>query len=63
MESEMELHVMIKSVYGTEAVYPSCTKSKLLSQIAGQKTLTPHTIKLAKILGYKFHVEQSSKTI
>ena len=59
----MELHVTIKSVYGNEAVYPTCTKSKLLSQIAGTKTMTPHTIKLAKLLGYTFHVEQDSKTI
>ena len=59
----MELHVTIKSVYGNEAVYPNCTKSKLLSQLAGQKTLTPQTIKIAKLLGYTFHVEQSSKTI
>ena len=59
----MELHVTIKSVYGTEAVYPTCTKSKLISQIAGQKTLTPQTIKIAKLLGYTFHVEQDSKTI
>ena len=59
----MELHVMIKSVYGNETVYPNCTKSKLLSQLAGQKTMTPRMIKLAKLLGYTFHVEHDSKTI
>ena len=59
----MELHVTIKSVYGTESVYPTCTKSKLITQIAGTKTMTPHTIKIAKLLGYTFHVEQDSKTI
>ena len=63
MEYAMELHVTIKSVYGTDTVYPNCTRSKLLSQLAGQKTLTPRAVEIAKLLGYTFHVEQDTKTI
>ena len=36
----MEINVEIKSVYGSDFVYPVCDKAKLFCAIAQTKTLT-----------------------
>jgi len=54
----MELIVHIKSVYGTDKVYPINETSKIFAKIANTTTLTPDTLILAKKLGYKVIVRQ-----
>ena len=46
--------VEIKHEWGNRRVYPVCSASKTLAEIAGGKTLSKDTIDLAKKLGYKF---------
>jgi hypothetical protein len=46
--------VEIKHEWGNRRVYPVCSASKTLAEIAGGKTLSQDTIELAKKLGYKF---------
>jgi hypothetical protein len=46
--------VEIKHEYGNRRVYPVCSASKTLAEMAGGKTLSKDTIDLAKKLGYKF---------
>lgn len=54
----MELIVHIKSVYGTDKVYPINETAKIFSKIANTTTLTADTLILAKKLGYKVIVRQ-----
>ena len=49
----MEIHVIIKSVYGREMVYPDCINSRLLCDIARQSTLTENTLQCAADMGYR----------
>ena len=51
------LVVQIKAIYGRENIYPACEQSKLLAKIANTLSLTPHTIKLAKQMGFTFTVK------
>ena len=44
--------VEIKHEYGNRRVYPVCSASKTLAEIAGSKTLSKETIDLSKKLGY-----------
>lgn len=46
--------VEIKHEYGNRRVYPVCSASKTLAEMAGGKTLSKDTIDLAKELGFKF---------
>lgn len=48
----MEITVKVKSVYGNEQIYPVCKQAQIFAEIAGTKTLTPHTLRMVKILGY-----------
>jgi hypothetical protein len=48
----MEIHVIVKSVYGREMIYPNCVNSRLLCDIARQETLTENTLKCAADMGY-----------
>jgi hypothetical protein len=54
----MELIVHIKSVYGTDKVYPINEAAKIFAKIANTTTLTADTLILAKKLGYKIIVRQ-----
>jgi hypothetical protein len=47
----MNLHVQIKSVYGTDKVYPVNTPAQLFARIAGTKTLTRETLRNVFALG------------
>jgi hypothetical protein len=47
----MNITVEIKSVYGEDKVYPACENSRRFAEIAGTKTLTPHTIRQIKAMG------------
>lgn len=50
--------VTIKSVYGTDVVYPMDRDSKVFAAIAGTKTLTKDTLRHIKALGYTIVIEQ-----
>ena len=47
----MNIIVTIKNVYGEDKVYPACENSRRFAEIAGTKTLTPHTIRQIKAMG------------
>jgi hypothetical protein len=49
------LLVRVVNVYGRETVYPANRAAELIAQIAGHKTLTPATLRLAEQLGYEVH--------
>jgi hypothetical protein len=59
----MIAQVEIKEVYGNKTIYPLNDQAKLLAQIAGTKTLTALTVKLAKDLGFTFEIVQPVTTI
>jgi hypothetical protein len=46
--------VEVKYEWGNRRVYPVCSASKTLAEIAGAKTLSKETIDLSKKLGYQF---------
>ena len=48
--------VEVKYEWGNRRVYPVCSASKTLAQIAGAKTLSKETIDLSKKLGYTFEM-------
>jgi len=52
----MELLVSIETSYGTRRVYPKCSTSRTLAEIAGTTTLTERDVNLIKQLGYTFRV-------
>jgi len=47
-----------EQAWGNIRYAPVCEKAQLLAQIAGTKTLTDETIRLAKQLGYSFELER-----
>jgi hypothetical protein len=59
----MEITVEIKSVYGNRSIYPACSKSKLLADIAGTKTFTDRALQAIKCLGYSITVKQTEVTL
>ena len=52
----MEINVEIKSVYGSDFVYPVCDKAKLFCAIAQTKTLTNEVRHSIKELGNRIKV-------
>ena len=55
----MEITVQIKSVYGTDKVYPVCKDAYRVACIAGTTTLTDYTISVIKRLGYRVKVQSN----
>jgi len=53
-----DLIVEKRSVYGETKIYPICETSKVFAEIAGTKTLTPHTIDCIKRLGLTMRLRQ-----
>ncbi len=43
-----------RRVYGNDARYPACDKSRAFLKALGLKTFTPSTVEAAKALGYTF---------
>ncbi len=58
----MEIHVIVKSVYGREMIYPDCINSRLLCDIARQSTLTENTIQCARDMGFNI-IERQRKRL
>ena len=50
------IKVQIKSVYGTETVYPACPDAVTFAGIAGTRTLTADTLRRIAALGYTIEV-------
>ena len=59
----MELFIEIRTVYGREMFYPDCQNSRLLSEIAGTTTLTPHCLVLARKMGYTVHMHHPTSDV
>jgi hypothetical protein len=57
-----EIHVIIKSIYGQDKVYPHCDSSKTFCHMLGQATLTDENIKYIKELGYTINVTSLTPT-
>jgi hypothetical protein len=47
----MNITIVAKSNYGTQAFYPVCGNARLFAEIAGTTTLTPRTLRSIKALG------------
>lgn len=56
----MKIIVEIKNVYGKETIYPACDQSKLLADLAGNKTITVQNLSIIKKLGYQIEVKQQT---
>lgn len=50
--------VLVKDQYGTPVYHPKNLTAKLLSDIAGTKTLTTKTLKAALLLGYEINYQR-----
>jgi hypothetical protein len=60
---ENQIIIEVKNVYGNETIYPVNDAAKVLAEIAGTKTLTRRTLKLAQQLGYVVEIKQPSFAI
>ena len=49
----LQITVEVRSVYGTDTIYPVCEKAKAFAAIAGTKTLTVAVVKQIMALGYE----------
>ena len=54
----MNITILAKSNYGTQAFYPVCDAARLFADIAGTRTLTPRTLRSVKALGINIIVIQ-----
>lgn len=54
----MIIKVEMRSVYGSQTIYPICDKAKIFASLVGQKTLTYGDIAKIKALGYDVEVVQ-----
>jgi len=54
----MNITIVAKSNYGTQAYYPVCDNARLFASIAGTTTLTPRTLRIIKLLGINIIITQ-----
>lgn len=52
----MSIQVKIKTVYGSEVIYPVCSSAKIFAKMLGQTSLTRSNIQSIKALGYTVEV-------
>lgn len=50
----MKAEVSIKTVYGTERIYPENDIAKVIAKLTGSRCISRETINLAKQLGIEF---------
>jgi len=62
-KAEMKILVEIKSVYGTERIFPADENAKIFTQIIGQKTLSREHIELIKKRGFQVEVKQQKPNL
>ena len=63
MNTDKQITVQIKSIYGNEMSYPICPQAKIFAELAGTKTLTRTAINLIKDLGFKVNVVALPSTL
>lgn len=51
--SQSPIKIYERDVYGTVRIYPANKEAELFAEIAGTTTLTEHTIKCIKDLGFE----------
>lgn len=52
-----DIHVVVKTNYGNQTIYPNCESSKTFCRMLDQKTLTPLNIKHIRELGYQIVID------
>lgn len=52
-----DIHVLVKTNYGNQTIYPACESSKTFCRMLDQKTLTPLNIKYIRDLGYRIVID------
>lgn len=52
----MKIKIFIKSVYGSDLIYPACETGKNFCSLTGTKSFTSHAINICKKLGYEFEI-------
>lgn len=52
-----DIHVVVKTNYGNQTIYPNCESSKTFCKMLDQKTLTPLNIKYIRELGYQIVID------
>jgi len=57
------IEVFIKNNYGNDLVYPKCASAVMFAKLSGHKTLTPHTIKVLKDMGFTINVVSEVDTL
>lgn len=50
------LKISAKNVYGNVLVYPENQQAKYLAELAGTKTLTQYTLRIAKAMGFEIEL-------
>ena len=53
----MDITVEVKNVYGTDRIYPICSKAQLFTRLTNTKTLSTWDITRIKELGYTVNVK------
>lgn len=53
----MEITVQVKTVYGTEQVYPVCQQAQMFAAVAGTKTLTHSALQAIEAAGHTIKVQ------
>jgi hypothetical protein len=56
----LEITVEVKSVFGTDTVYPADETARLFCQLTGRKTLTPADLRTIRQLGYAVNVADAA---
>lgn len=57
------IHVLVKTNYGNQTIYPNCESSKTFCKLLEQKTLTPLDIKHIRELGYQVVIDPQEVTL
>lgn len=61
--SKPPIHVIVKTNYGNQTIYPNCESSKTFCRMLDQKTLTPLNIKYIRELGYQIVIDPQEVNI
>lgn len=51
------IHVLVKTNYGNQTIYPNCESSKTFCKMLDQKTITPLNLKYIRELGYQVVID------
>lgn len=57
------IHVLVKTNYGNQTIYPNCESSKTFCKMLDQKTITPLNLKYIRELGYQIVIDTPEVTI